>query len=138
MEQTEQNEGKSDAGLGASGGSGEFEESAGGAGSGRWSGGSDQFGGADSGSGRGVGSQKRNVFGHLKDRAEDGWGWARRNPWPVVGAAIGIGLLLAWRRRGDASHRLAQMNADHPVGRPGQGTHHVDEVAEGMSEASSR
>jgi hypothetical protein len=56
----------------------------------------------------------------------------------VVGAAIGIGLLLAWRRRGDASHRLAQMNADHPVGRPGQGTHHVDEVAEGMSEASSR
>jgi hypothetical protein len=133
MERTEQNEGRSDAGFGASGGS-EIEESGGGAGSGGWSAGSDRFGGSgDSSSGRGVGSQTRNAFSQLKDRAEDGWGWARRNPWPVVGAAIGIGLLLAWRRRGDAGHRLAHMGADHPVGRPGHGTDQMDEVSEGMS-----
>jgi hypothetical protein len=134
MERTEQNEGMGSAGFGASGAGGsETESSGGGAGSGRWSG-SDRFGGGGEGSsGRGVSSQPRNVFNQLKDRAEDGWGWARRNPWPVVGAAIGIGLLLAWRRRGDAGHRLSHMGADHPVGRPGQGTHDMDEVSEGMS-----
>ena len=129
MEQAEQNEGRTESGYEASGGSSEFGSSAG---SGRWSGGSDSFGG---GSSTGNGSTTRNVFVKLKDRAEDGWGWARKNPWPVVGVAIGIGLLLAWRRRsGDASHRLAHMDADHPVGRSHRSeSHHMDEVAEGMS-----
>jgi hypothetical protein len=127
MERAEQNEGKTESGYEASGGSSEFGSSAG---SGRWSE-SDSLGGAGS---TGNGSSTRNVFVKLKDRAEDGWGWARKNPWPVVGVAIGIGLLLAWRRRSsDASHRLAHMNADHPVGRSQRHeTHHMDEVAEGM------
>ena len=132
MERTEQNEG-----FGASGGSSEIEGSGAGTGSGRWSGGSDRLGGGDSSSERGVGSETRNVFNQLKERAEDGWGWARRNPWPVVGAAVGIGLLLAWRRRGDAGHRLSHMGADHPVGRAGHGTQDMDEVSEGMSGGTS-
>ena len=89
-----------------------------------------------SGSGRGFNAQTRNVFAQVKDKAEDGWGWARKNPWPVVGAAIGIGLLLAWRRRGNADHRLAHMDSHHPVGHTRGFSVGTDEVAEGMGRSA--
>jgi hypothetical protein len=87
---------------------------------------------------RDVADKAKDAAGQVGERAKDGWEWVRQNPWPVLGAAIGVGLLAAWRRRTDARRRIAHMDADHPVGHTRKihigGT---DEVAEKMSEASS-
>jgi hypothetical protein len=68
--------------------------------------------------------------------AKEIWSWVRENPLVVVGAAIGIGWLLAWQRRGSPSWRLAHMNADQPIGHTRGFSVGTDEVAEKMSLAS--
>lgn len=83
-------------------------------------------------------SKVRGVLDQAKSRAQDGWKWARQNPWPVLGAVAGVGLLLAMRRRGgSADQRLAHMNSERPVGRGRSGSGRTDEVADRMSEASN-
>ena len=91
------------------------------------------YGEGSGGTARDAASRAREVLEQAKDRAQDGWTWVRQNPWPVIGAVVGIGAVLAWRRRGDASHRLAHMESDHPVGETHGHSFHTDRVAEGMT-----
>jgi hypothetical protein len=94
------------------------------------------FGSAGDG-GVGVADKARDALEEVRDRASDGWGWVRQNPWPAIGALVGIGILIAWQRRTDPKRRMAHMDADHAVGHTRSfhpaGT---DDVAIGMSRST--
>ncbi|HVE77829.1 MAG TPA: hypothetical protein VNA89_03155 [Gemmatimonadaceae bacterium] len=91
--------------------------------------------GRSSGVGTGGQSKMRGALDQAKSKAQDGWKWVRQNPWPVLGAVAGAGLLLAMgRRRGSSDYRLAHMDSERPVGRGRSGSGRTDEVTERMSE----
>jgi hypothetical protein len=78
----------------------------------------------------------RGVLDQARDRAQDGWAWVRKNPWPVIGAVAAVGIALAVRRRGDAGERIKHMDSERPVGRARSGSGRTDDVAERMSEGA--